>query len=371
MSATLSLQQKYNLFRDGYIILKQAIAKELVDIALARIRSAKRGEYLGPDPAMTNLVNASPITPSLHEAMGCFDAPITCQIGIRKVTKPGEFFNNLGYRDRDMPYFGAETHVDGSCTIGVPQSVKEGPPEQIYRSYIASGPKGDFGCSPEAMGHNMVPLFQDPEMTLDLGSFTAFVFICLNDQSIEGRGQTALLKGAHHEVERFFRYQRDVNNHLGVEGPGWPRLNYDAPNGCGLVYVPEAVMQKFIDEDSESTPDGRRWPRPTQILMEPGDACITLYQVPHTGTRNEFGTESRKTSMFRLRNKKRQPNVMVNGISDHPDHGQRGEWLEFELGNNPWERSKYAMCNMWHEWDGMQEVVREMRARAHDSVVSA
>ena len=27
-----------------------------------------------------------------------------------------------------------------------------------------------------------------------------------------------------------------------------------------------------------------------------------------------------------------------------------------EEGNNPWEWSKHAMCNMWHEWDGMQEV---------------
>ena len=49
--------------------------------------------------------------------------------------------------------------------------------------------------------------------------------------------------------------------------------------------------------------------------------------------------------------------VLVNGITDHPDRGQRGEWLTFEEGNDPWERSKHAMCNMWHEWDGMQETV--------------
>ena len=27
----------------------------------------------------------------------------------------------------------------------------------------------------------------------------------------------------------------------------------------------------------------------------------------------------------------------------------------------PWERSKHAMCRMWHEWDDMQEVVAEQR----------
>lgn len=96
----------------------------------------------------------------------------------------------------------------------------------------------------------------------------------------------------------------------------------------------------------------------TQILMEPGDACITVYQIPHSGTRNE-GVEPRQSIIFRLRNKKRQPNVLVNGITDHPDRGQRGEWLDFEKGNDPWQRSKYAMCNMWHEWDGMGDVVAE------------
>ena len=39
-----------------------------------------------------------------------------------------------------------------------------------------------------------------------------------------------------------------------------------------------------------------------------------------------------------------------------------GEWLEYEEGNDPWERSKFAMCNMWHEWVGMKEVVAEQQA---------
>ena len=36
-----------------------------------------------------------------------------------------------------------------------------------------------------------------------------------------------------------------------------------------------------------------------------------------------------------------------------------GEWLDFEEGNDPWQRSKYAMCNLWHEWEGMREVAEE------------
>ncbi|MCY4094230.1 MAG: hypothetical protein OXG05_03800 [Gammaproteobacteria bacterium] len=357
MSQGLTAEQKQSLYDDGYVIVKGAVEDRLVDAALDHISNTERPNIMGTNPAFTNLVNASSITPTLHEAMGYFDPPKVCQVGIRPVSKPSDRFNNLGYHERDMPYFASESHVDGSMTIAVPQEVQEGTNDEIYRRYIASGPNGDLGRSPDVIGHNMVPMFQDPEMTLGLGSFTAFVFVCLNDQTVEGRGQTSLLKGSHHEVEKFFRWQRDTNNHLGVEGPGWPRLNHDAPNRCGLVYLPEAVRDKFLNADSASTPDGKKWPRPTQILMEPGDACIAMYQIPHSGTRNELGSESRKSIIFRLRNKNRQPDKMVNGITDHPDRGQRGEWLEYEPGNNPWERSKYAMCNMWHEWQGMRDTV--------------
>ena len=366
-TTALTRVQKQMLYRDGYIVLKNAVSEEQADAARTRINEAKQGEYVGGDKDILDLINASSITPILNEAMGEFDPPIACQVGVLPVTKPGDRFTNLGYQDKDLPYYGAGTHMDGSITIAAPQAVQEGTPEEIYARHFASGPKGDLGRSPEVMGHNMVPMFEDPAMTLGLGSFTAFAFICLNDQTVEGRGQTAVLRGAHHAMEKFFRMQYETNGHLGPEGPEWPRLNYDCPNRCGMIYVPQSVQDQFIDETSESTPDGKKWPRPTQVLMDKGDACITLYHIPHSGTRNEHGTEPRKNMIFRIRNKNRQPNVMVNGISDHPDRGQRGEWLEFEEGNDPWERSKYAMCNMWDEWQGMQEVVAEQRALEEDA----
>ncbi len=359
----MSLEQKRQLYQDGYVILRNVIPPDLVQAARNRIENAAKGEQLSKDPLMTGLINDTNITPILHDVMGQFDPPVACQVGVNRVRPPGDHFNNLGYRDRDMPYFGAESHVDGSLTIAIPQEEQTGTPEEIYARYIASGPKGDLGRSPDVLGHNMVPLFEDPEMTLGLGSFTAFVFVCLNDQMEPGRGQTALLPGAHHAVERFFQEQYAENGHVGVEGPGWPRLDTSVPNRCGLVYLPEAIRAQFVDDTSETTPDGRRWPRPTQILMAPGDACITVYQMPHSGTRNELGTESRKNIIFRLRNKKRQPDKLVNGISDHPDRGQFGQWLEYESDNDPWERSKFAMCNMWHEWDGMADVVASEHKR--------
>ena len=355
----MTLDEKRALYRNGYVILRNVVSNDLVAAARRRIREAKPGESLHGAKEMTDLINTSDVTPILKEVMGEFDPPIASQVGVLKQRQPGDHFNNLGYRDKDMPYYGAETHMDGLCTISAPQEVQTGTPEEIYARYIASGPKGDLGRSAEVMGHNMVPLFEDPEMTLGMGSFTAFLFVCLNDQTKPGCGQTALLAGAHHATEKFFRWQRDQNNHLGPEGPGWPRLNHQSPNRCGLNYLPDVIREQFIDDSSESTPDGRKWPRPTQILMEAGDACITLFNIPHSGTRNELGTESRKSIIFRIRNKCRQPDKMVNGISDHPDRGQRGEWLNYEEGNNPWERSKHALCNIWEEWQGMQEILAE------------
>jgi hypothetical protein len=173
-------------------------------------------------------------------------------------------------------------------------------------------------------------------------------------------GQTAVVPGGHRVLEAFYRWQFETAGKVGPEGPGWPRFDTNAENGAGHVYLPDAVQEKLMEMDSETpetTPDGRPWPRPTPIKMEPGDVAITIFQMPHTGTRNQFGTESRKNMIYRIRNKRRQPNHVVTGVSDHPDRGAFGEWLEYEEGNDPWARSKHALTHMWDEWEGMQDVV--------------
>ena len=356
-SRTLNLEQKQHLCRDGFLVVKNAVPPSVVDAALSCIKAAQKGDNLMGAMQMTDLVNASSLTPILQDVMGEFDAPTQCQIGVLKRRGPGSHYNNLGYRDADMPYYGAELHMDGNITIAAPQQVQEGEPDDIYQRYIRQGPKGDIGRTAEVMGHNFTPLFQDPQMTLSLGSFTAFLFVCLNDQTKPGCGQTSLLPGAHHATEKFFRQQYATNGHIGPEGPGWDRLNHASPNHSGMNYLPNTVLDQFCDEQSATTPDGRRWPEPTQILMEPGDACIATYHIPHSGSRNENGSESRKNIIFRIRNKKRQPDKVLTGLSDHPDRGWLGEWLDYEPGNNPWERSKHAMCNMWDEWQGLADIV--------------
>ena len=359
---TMTSEQKRTLFYDGYIVLKNAVSPSVVDAARARIKSAKKGESLASSEALTDLVNRSSITPILRDVMGQFDAPSHCHVGVIKQSAPRDFYTPLGYQEKDLPYFGHGMHAEGLFTVAPPQERIEGTPSEVYSRMISSGPRGDIGRSADVIGSNTDPLFQDPEMTLAVGSFTAFVIVALNDQTVEGVGQTAVVPGGHRVLEAFYKWQFEKNGHIGPEGPGWPRFNYDVPNGAGHIYLPDAVQRRLIELDEqepEKTPDGIPWPRPKQILMEPGDAAITIFQMPHTGTRNEYGTESRKNMIFRIRNKKRQPDKVVTGVSDHPDRGMMGEWLSYEGGNNPWDRSRKALINMWDEWDGMQDIVTE------------
>ena len=105
--------------------------------------------------------------------------------------------------------------------------------------------------------------------------------------------------------------------------------------------------------------------------MEEGDCAITSWHIPHCATRNESGTESRKNIIFRIRNKSRQPNHVITGGGGPAggwfDRGVRGEYLTAPQVVDPWERSKHAICNMWHEWEGMAEFVAEKERQAQQA----
>jgi hypothetical protein len=435
--SALTTEQKRQLYRDGYIIIKGAISKELTSNAKAAIKQAaaagkkaRATARSGGQPAqaidlnrseeMLNLVRESRMTPILHDLMGFFDPPKACQVGVLPPREAGDNYTPVGYRDKDVPYYGANTHMDGICTIfsGIPQNREEVAGlshDEKYRHYVNAGSdprtggknplnagKTDMPCdgqpepgrSCEVVGENGgVPLFNDPDCTLGIGSFTAFVFACLNDQMKEGCGQTALLRGAHHSAERYYQMQSDSGGIVGIEGEGWSRINSRADNGLGLNYLPAPIYDEFCDEErfgplervSQSStslldvagkgdtivhvvylfcfqaPDGRVWPRPIQCLMEEGDACITCFHMPHTGTRNAHGTESRKNIIFRIRAKSHNPHVVATGVSDHLDRGQWGEWLDPNtepddflnpidtdaIGEwmDPFERSKHFLCH--------------------------
>ena len=364
MKTALTDDEKRSFYRDGFVVLKDIIPQEIVEAAQQRYKKIKDGDDLTHATDFTDLINKSPLTPIMRDAMGDFDPPSATRHIVRpKGQVPGERVMALGYRDKDLPYFGADLHMDGEAVYQTPQKPAEGTPEEIYTHYISTGRKGGVGRSAANTGINFAPLFHDPEMTNSLGGFTAFLFVCLSDQTMEGGGQTNVLRGGHHAMEEFFRWQYKEGKRFGPEGPGWPRLNHDAPNRCGYNHLPPAIYEQFTDDTCETTPDGRRWPRPTPVYMQPGDATIAMYHIPHGGTRNENGNSARKSPIFTLVNKKRQPDLVLEGHSDHPDREWDGGFLTFEEGNDAYARSKFALCNMYHEWDGMQDIVAEEREK--------
>ena len=176
-------RSKKTFYRDGYIVLKRAVANELVDAALKRIRLAKKRENIDSDPAMTDLVNASSVRPVLTDMIGEFDPPVACQVWVVKPRGSGEHVNSVGYKDKDMPYYGAETHLDGSITISKLKRCSWVPPRKFIVGILGRVQKGGLGRRAYVMGHNMVPMFEDPAMTLGLESFTALAFVCLSDQT--------------------------------------------------------------------------------------------------------------------------------------------------------------------------------------------
>lgn len=359
----LTDDEKREFYRDGFFTLRNIIPEEFVATAQRRYKMASPGDDLTHEPEFADLVNKTALTPIMRELMGEFDPPSGTRHIVRpRGQKPSERFGMLGYKEKDLPYYGADLHVDGQAVFMPPQEPAEGTPQEIYDRYISTG-RVNRGRSAETIGINFSPLFHDPELTNSLGGFTAFLFVCLSDQTMEGGGQTNVLKSGHHATEEFFRWQYETNGCIGNEGPGWSRLNHDAPNRCGYRHLPPAIIEQFTDETSDCTPDGVRWPRPTPVMMEPGDATIAMYHIPHGGSRNENGPSARKSPIFALVNKKRQPDKVIGGYSDHPDRTWEGGFMDYEKGNNPFERSKFALLNMWHEWDGMQQIVAEEKKK--------
>ena len=78
---------------------------------------------------MTNLVNASAITPILNSLIGKFDPPKNAQVGVigKRTFESATEFDAMGYRRNDLPYYGSQTHMDGIATIysRIPQDPKE------------------------------------------------------------------------------------------------------------------------------------------------------------------------------------------------------------------------------------------------------
>ena len=86
-------------------------------------------------------------------------------------------------------------------------------------------------------------------------------------------------------------------------------------------------------------------------VQDEGDAVLTVFLLPHSGTRNT-GIEPRKNCYFRIRAHAHLPGgPPVSGRHDHPDRGRMGEWLDYSgVDADPFEVSKDHLCDQWRVW---------------------
>ena len=356
--ALLSATEKESFYNDGFLVLRNIIPLELVlrarrkffqsmgtfwhssvslahqlgtagqeqrDAAVTSFKQiASSATPTGTDDEIQQLVSTeSELRKVIDELMGEGARGFQfAQLAYHFPTSPTRQINESGYPDEDVPFYGWHGHLDGLWNGAT----------RIHQRVDRKMTKEEWTRWNNGRGQNGVERAY-PEQNTTVTNFTGLLGIPLSDQSSEGVGNLALLRGAHHHFDRFFRFQRDEGGPLGPDGPEWPRVDTDAPNGCGLRHYPEYVREQYRD-GAGKTSDGRIWPRPTLIKMNLGDALLVLHAVPHSSTRCE-GAEPRLMSYFRLTSASR-PKEMGRV---HPD----------------------ALCDCWMEWPGMRETVARMR----------
>ncbi|MEM7099055.1 MAG: hypothetical protein AAF541_12415 [Pseudomonadota bacterium] len=357
-SNRFSQDQREQLVRDGYVVLPNAVPAEVIARARSRIINSmpkdERRLLVPPDLAthedVLETFEKSQAAQILRHEMGPFPDVISCQVAVT----PG--YDQLGGEPGP--------HVDGSWSGEIPSDAQDINPD-TGRPYDAAR---YFGEQDDIRGANDGQLWIDPERRISVGSYTALVGIALNDQLVPGNGQFAVIKGMHEEVEAHFRRQRDSGGVIGPEGLNWPRIKTTARGGTFCNGLPDPIRH-MAHERAEGIEATSEWPWPelTPVCLSAGDAVIALHSCPHTPTPN-LGPTPRMNLYFRIRrlregNPHEGSRRVGHGVSDHPDRGYFGQFLEYPDEYNPWQTSIEKLCDHWSEWDGLQETVARLRAR--------
>ena len=207
------------------------------------------------------------------------------------------------------------------------------------------------------------------ERTLTLGSFTAFVGIAFSDQTRMGCGQLGVRRGFHHDMEQFFRMQRDAGGPIGYEGPGWPRVDpASVERGTPRMGMPAPLLQPpqarhggLVDVPGWRDGLGKPYTWITPVVLEEGDAVVALHGLPHAGTANH-SRHTRYSAYYRVR--RFRPNNpyegdprWLHGTRDQNDRLADATAVRFDYERyNPYQddhRSplRHVVSMGWHEGD--------------------
>jgi hypothetical protein len=345
----LTEDEKREFLTNGFIVIRDAVPADAAERARKLISDSLPTDErrllvpseLATDDDVLGLFNRSAARPIIRNEMGPHPEVISCQVAVT----PGN--DRMG--GKPFP------HVDGSWGGVIPSDPDaidwaRGRPLEAERY---------FGENDERRGTNDGQLWQDPDRRISLGSYTALVGVCLNDQTLPAKGQFAVLAGLHEEVEAAFRRQRDTGSIIGPEGLDWPRIKMNEDGRPFLNGLPGVVRRKAADRaQSAEPPSGWPWPELTPVLLNKGDAVIALHSIPHTPTPN-YSDDPRMNVYFRIR-RLREDNPhegsrrLGHGVSDHLDRGYYGQFLDYPPNYDPWQASIDALCDHWSEWDGLK-----------------
>ena len=378
----ISQEEKTRFYHDGYLILRNAVPKELTRDARERVQGlrAKGGthdfqrgfQFFATSPecqqAFVNMFEGSQLGSCLRKLIGPFSPIIACDAHNTPGAADGGFVGG------DQGDFG---HIDGMMA----------PPPQWYPSNVedilalGKDPNDPMQMHRymEHLDHTVqnpmgTPFYMDPERTLTIGDFTAFVGVAFSDQTEIGCGQLGVRRGFHHDMEQFFRMQRDAGGPIGYEGPGWPRVEPNsAKRGAPRMGMPVSLLQPPHKRhggevhvkgwrDSQGKPYS--WLSP--VVLQEGDAVVALHGLPHAGTANH-SRNTRFAAFFRVR--RFRPNNpyegdprWMHGTRDHNDRLADSAAVSFDYDSyNPFQMTINHLCDMWSEWDGMQETVKQER----------
>lgn len=381
---TISDAQKVKFYHDGFLIIKNAVPLELTRDARDRVeRLREKGgttnfqqgfQFFATSPecqqGFVNMFEGSRLGECMRELIGPFSPIIACDAHNTPGTDDGGFVGG------DQGEMG---HIDGMMA----------PPPQYYPKTVEDiVTLGKNPSDPEAMHRYMehldhtvpnpmgTPFYMDPERTLTLGDFTAFVGIAFSDQTEVGCGQLGVRRGFHHDMEQFFRMQRDAGGPIGYEGPGWPRVDPESvERGTPHMGMPDVLKQPPQERHGgpvsvEGWRDSKNSPYTwlTPVVLEEGDAVVALHGLPHAGTANH-SRHTRFTAYFRVRHF-RENNPFegdprwLHGTRDHNDRLADAHAVEFDYASyNPFQMTIDHLCDMWSEWDSMTSIVERERVK--------
>ena len=345
----LTDEQRATLKQDGFVILRDVVSLDITQRAKKLINKEPTLIAYGDNPTINNLYNESGLRDIMLDVMGPHSAPINAQVA---VTLPK--FSDAVVRRPASTQWHPQAHVDGGwaglCPISRSEILASG---QTLETWGSDGDPQSMGPA----GH--APLWQDRERTVAIGSYTALVGVCLNNQLEPAKGQFSVRRGAHEAVEAFFQHQRALGGPIGGGGPDWPRLQPQGEDQAFAGIMPPKMVDSYPETTFEM--DGWPWPELTPVMMDEGDAVIALHSLPHTATPN-MSNDPRMNVFFRIRRFRDEnphegdPRVGW-GISDHPDRMLNGDFLEYSGSYDPFKTSVEKMCDHWSEWDGMKHIV--------------